>query len=87
MQAIKKEKIMSKIDEYYTLHTQTAKYLPPERICDNIQYQLKILGVQLSDESYASIWSDVEKRNEQLGLAPMTESKKYAERRRLNTLS
>jgi hypothetical protein len=75
---------MSKLDEYYTLPTYTAKYLCPERICDNIQYQLKLLGVHLSDESYACIWDDVDRRNRRLDLVPMTESEKYADRRRLS---
>lgn len=77
---------MSKLDEYYTLPTYTVEYLSPERICDNIQYQLKLLGIQLSDESYACIWDDVQKRNAALDLSPMSESEKYADRRRLNLL-
>lgn len=77
---------MSKLDEYYTLPTYTPEYLSPERICDNIQYQLKLLGIQLSDESYACIWDDVQKRNAALGLSPMSESEKYLERRKLNLL-
>lgn len=79
---------MSKLDEYYTmpLHTSPGpQYLSPERICDNIQYQLKLLGIQLSDQSYGSIWDDVQKRNTTLGLSAMSESEKYLERRRLNT--
>lgn len=75
---------MSKLDQYYTLPTYTANYISPERICDNIQNQLKNLGVQLSDESYACIWDDVETRNNKLDLVPMTESEKYADRRRLS---
>lgn len=47
---------------------------------------LKLLGIQLSDESYACIWDDVQKRNAALGLSPMSESEKYLERRKLNLL-
>lgn len=77
---------MSKLDEYYTFPANISNYLSPERICDNIQHQLKLLGIELSDEAYAYIWDDVEKRNDKLNLFPMTDQEKYAERRRLNLI-
>lgn len=77
---------MSKLDEYYTFPTYTQKYLSPERICDNIQHQLKLLGIELSDEAYACIWDNVEERNSKLNLLPMTAEEKYADRRRLNLI-
>lgn len=70
---------------YYTFPKNCKKkYLEPEHICDVIQHKLALLDITLSDESYACIWDDVQDRNEKLGLMPMTDEERAAERRKAN---
>lgn len=74
---------MSKLDENQIIK---ETYICPEVVCDQIQSQLDRLGIELSHDTYAHIWDDVERRNEAVGARPMTEEEKYAERRRLNLI-
>lgn len=73
---------MSKLDENQMIK---KNYMCPEIICDLIQSRLDRLGIELSYDTYAHIRNDVERRNEALGLRPITEEE-YAELRRLNLI-
>lgn len=74
---------MSKIDEKQMIK---ETYLCPEIVCDAVKHKLARLGIVLSDNSYASLWDDVDRRNDFYDVRPMTEEEKYAERRRLNLI-
>lgn len=74
---------MSKIDKNQMIK---ETYLCPEIVCDALKQQLARLDIVLSDNSYASIWDDVDRRNDFYDVSPMTEKEKYAERRRLNLI-
>lgn len=67
---------MSKLDK--------ESYICPEIVCDAVKDRLARLGIALSDNTYASLWDDVDARNAFYDVRPMTEEEKYAERRRLN---
>lgn len=74
---------MSKIDENQMIK---ETYICPEIVCDAVKQQLGRLGIAISDNTYASIWDDVDRRNDFYDVSPMNEEEKYAERRRLNLI-